>query len=90
MQPDGQFVNDVPMDSPPMRTLLERMTNPTAQDLQASAQLQQLARGDVMVIVDRITQMLKHLENRRDDVAVSVKRDNDGWTIRIDMPGFPG
>lgn len=72
------------------RTLMERMTNPTAQDMQAGQQVQELARGDVMVIVDRIVMMLKHLENRRSDVAVNVDRDQDGWTVRIHMPRGPG
>ena len=84
-------MSNVPQIPPQgMRTILERMTNPTPADLQASQRLQILNRGDVMVIVDRITQMLKHLENRRDDVKVNVDRDDTGWTIRIDMPPLTG
>jgi uncharacterized protein YhdP len=69
-----------------MRSVFERMTNPTPDDLQASDRAANLTRFDVARIIDTVTQALQQLANRRDDVTVNTKRDEDGWTIRIDMP----
>lgn len=68
-----------------MRSLIDRMTNPTPQDLDVSARIQMLGRADIGRMVDHLGMALDHLAAQREDLTVTRTKDDTSWTIRVEM-----
>jgi hypothetical protein len=73
-----------------MRSIFERMTNPTPQDLQVGDRLRNLTRGELDRIMTLYGTTLEHIAAKRDDLVVTRSNDATGWTIRLEMkPNVP-
>jgi len=92
MAPNPLLPNAAPPAGVPpgMRSIFERMTNPTPQDLQVGDRLRNLTRAEIDRIMSHLGTTLEHLAARRDDLTVTRSSDTKGWTIRVDMtPNVP-
>jgi hypothetical protein len=69
-----------------VRSLYDRMTKPTPEDLQGVASISSYTRDQVKMIVDRVLlEALRKLAENRDDFDVHVTTDDRGWSVRIDL-----
>lgn len=71
--------------TPGMRSIFDRMTNPTPQDLQVNDRLKALSHVEIDRMVHRFGEFLDHLAKQRNDLSVNTTRDAKGWTIRVDL-----
>jgi hypothetical protein len=68
-----------------MRSIYERMTKPTSQDMQVNERLRQLSRSEIDRIMNHFGMVMEHLAVQRDDVTVKRSQDAIGWTIRVEL-----
>lgn len=81
-----RLIFDEQQPSPPMRSLQERMTNPTPADLAVGERLNLLMRPEMERIINHLTQTLQHLAAKRPDLlTVTVKHDGPTRTIRAEL-----
>lgn len=86
-------MTDTPDTAPPSpgRTMFERMTNPTPQDMAGTQRIADYSREQVTLIVDRILiAALQTMERERDDFTVSVNVEDVSpgcrrWSVQIDL-----
>lgn len=74
-----------PLAGPPLRSIYERMTNPTPDDIDAGARVQSLGRGDIARVIDTLGLVLEQMAARRPDLIVKRESDAKSWTIRVEM-----
>lgn len=73
------------MTQPGMRSIYERMTQPTAADLAVEARLKELSVAQVGKIVEHMAQMMEHLADKRPDLDVARVEEGNvtGFTVRF-------
>lgn len=74
--------------SPPpggVRSVFERMTNPTPQDMSGLTRLKQLGPVELERVILQFIQIFEAIGKQRDDVDVKSARDPKGWTIRVNV-----
>lgn len=69
----------------PMRSLFDRMTNPTPEELDTKARIQMLGRHEVTRMIDHIIMALEHLASQRDDLHVQRTQHDNTWTIQVEL-----
>lgn len=68
----------------PMRTIYDRMTNPTPDDLAVGDRIRVMSRPEVIRVIDQVLiPAFKHLADQRDDMVVDAQRDQNSWVIRV-------
>lgn len=68
------------------RSIYERMTNPTPQDLNGVAEMANWRRDQVKMMIEKVLlESLRHIEAQREDFKVAITTDDGGWSVRIDM-----
>lgn len=73
-----------------MRSIYDRMTKPTPQDLQVNDRLAHLTRGELDRVITHLGQSLEYFAAQREDVQVQRTQDATSWTIRVEMkPNVP-
>jgi hypothetical protein len=69
-----------------MRSVYERMTAPTKEDLAVAARLKTMTPPEVAKIVEHMAQVMEHLADQQN--ALTVERLNEGnvtgFTVRFD------
>lgn len=80
-------VDDVIPSMGQPRSIMERMTNPQDTDRESVVRqrLANLSFQEIDQMVTHISGILEHLAAQRDDMTVERSRDNDGWTIRVNL-----
>lgn len=73
--------------SPPpgMRSIYDRMTKPTPDDLRVNERIKNLSRTELDRIIVHFGMTMEHLAAQRDDLVVTRKQDIKSWTIHVEL-----
>lgn len=73
-----------------LRSIFDRMTKPTPEDLQVNERLRNLGRGEIDRIMDHFGLALKHLAAQREDLEVESSKTATSWTLHVELkPNVP-
>lgn len=68
-----------------MRSIYERMTKPTPEDLRVNERIKNLTRTELDRMIAHFGMTMEYLAAQRDDVVVKRSSDAMGWTIRVEL-----
>lgn len=68
-----------------LRSIFERMTKPTPEDLQVNERLRHLSRAEIDRVMDLFGKALDLLAAQRDDVTVTRTGDATSWSIHVEL-----
>lgn len=76
---------DASASPPGMRSIYDRMTKPTPDDLRVNDRIRNLSRTELDRIIVHFGMTMEHLAAQRDDLVVTRSQDIKSWTIRVEL-----